>query len=278
MPELPEVETVVKGIKPIFEGQTISTIVLNRPDLRFPFPDNFQNQLCQHRVDRVYRRAKYICLDFFNDLTLLWHLGMSGRVIVNETEPDNKHDHVLFYLSNSQRIRYRDPRRFGFMDIVKTNELAGSKFIHHLGPEPLSSDFSAAYLKIALSRRKGPIKPALMDAKLVVGVGNIYASEALFLANIHPETPSNQITNHQNLTDAIKLVLKKAILSGGSTLRDHVRPDGELGYFQHEFNVYGKYGALCSTCGNSKISQITQAGRSTFFCPTCQIKEATEFS
>ncbi len=270
MPELPEVETVVNGIKPIFEGQTIRDLILNRPDLRFPFPHGFQDDLNGAEVRSVYRRAKYICLDLSIGKTLLWHLGMSGRVVLDENEPDHKHDHVVFYLSSGHRVRYRDPRRFGFMDLVPSKKVSQSKFIGHLGPEPLSNDFTANYLEDVLSRRKGPIKPALMDAKLVVGVGNIYASEALFQARIHPETPANQVKDFEALVLAIKDVLRKAIESGGSTLRDHVRPDGELGYFQHHFHVYGKGGETCSICATSKIQHIKQAGRSTFFCDLCQ--------
>ena len=277
MPELPEVETVVNGIRPFFETSTILSMDLKRPNLRFPFPPSFQDRLVGTTVTKVYRRAKYICMDLSSKETLLCHLGMSGRLILDESEEASKHDHVFFTMSqqSSQKvIRYRDPRRFGFMDLVKTREFSNSKFIKHLGPEPLEADFSVPYLQSQLKTKKMPIKTALMDAKIVVGVGNIYASEALFYANIHPQTPAMHVADNENtikrLIHSIQNVLQGAILSGGSTLRDHVRPDGKLGYFQHNFRVYDKAGTLCKTCKTASIEKIVQSGRSTFFCPHCQ--------
>lgn len=279
MPELPEVETVTRALTPVLKGALIQGVSLNRPNLRFPFPVDFKAHLEGTTVLDVRRRAKYICIDLSSDMTLLWHLGMSGRVIIDpltgEKEPPSHHDHVHFTLQNpsgktQQHIRYRDPRRFGFMDLVPTLGFQRSKFIQHLGLEPLTDDFNEAYLTQVLKTKSAPIKNVIMDAKIVVGVGNIYASESLFRAGTHPATPAKLIKNHDLLIQCIKDVLEAAILSGGSTLRDHVRPDGNLGYFQHHFFVYGKDGDLCEKCKKAPIKKMTQAGRSTFYCPRCQ--------
>ena len=287
MPELPEVETVVRGLRSVFVGRYIDQVVLKRPDLRFPFPQNFVSRLQGCLVQSIDRRAKYICMHLSSGETLLWHLGMSGRIVLDENESVDKHDHVFIHLRKedtfasqnsssdkaTQIVRYRDPRRFGFMDLVPSQDLTTSKLINHLGPEPLSDDFDEDYLRRALESKTVAIKTAIMDAKVVVGVGNIYASEALFRSRIHPETAAKTVKKIPELVQAIKEVLEAAIQSGGSTLRDYVRPDGELGYFQHTFFVYGKAGEMCQVCQKDRIQQIKQAGRSTFFCGTCQEKE-----
>lgn len=271
MPELPEVETTCRGLKPAMLNKQITHVQVRQPKLRYPIPDDFSRQIEGCTVSAIRRRSKYILLDFNNGLTAIVHLGMSGRMVIDENTPPAKHDHVLFALEGGHEVRFNDPRRFGLMLLTPTNEIAQHKLIAALGPEPLEQNFNADYLYNALKKRKSAIKPTLMDSKLVVGVGNIYANESLFYSRINPATPANKTTRKQahTLCANIKTVLKKAIVAGGSSLRDYKQTDGKLGYFQYDFAVYGREGKPCRTC-TTPIRKITLGQRSTFFCPTCQ--------
>lgn len=272
MPELPEVETVVCGLRQQMVGQQIRDVVLNRPDMRFPFPPDFQERLIGARVSDVRRRAKYLLFELDSDDIVLAHLGMSGTMTLRPCLDyvSRKHDHVLWELSDDRFFVFHDPRRFGFMLLTNKKNLSQHPQIAALGPEPLSDAFDAAYLKAALKGRKTAIKPALMDQKLVVGVGNIYASEALFLAGINPFMEAGEAARHaEKIIKMICLVLQEAIASGGSTLRDYVRSDGDMGYFQHHFRVYGRAKEPCEIC-ETMIEKVTQAQRATYFCKQCQ--------
>ena len=272
MPELPEVETVCRGLKTSLTGTCIKNLQLRRKDLRTPFPANFAQKLAGRRIKNITRRAKYLLFELDNGLVLIAHLGMTGRFSVNPKAPKTyaTHDDVIFTLDDNRVVIYNDARRFGVMDIAAANALPSHPLLSHLGPEPLEKTFSPAYLKSALSKRKAPIKPVLMDQELVVGVGNIYASEALFLAGISPLTPAHKVADKAPLLiKCIRKVLQDAITSGGSSMRDFLHVSGEAGYFQHQFNVYGREGEGCTTC-KTPITAITQAGRSSFYCATCQ--------
>lgn len=279
MPELPEVETVRRGLEPLMSGRRLDRVQARRPDLRFPLPDGFGQRLTGQTVIEIRRRAKYLLFDLSGGETLIAHLGMSGSFRFPDPDtPLNPHDHVLFFTDAGhadagREIRYRDPRRFGFMDLTQTQDLLAHPMLAKLGPEPLSADFSGTALANALKGKKTPIKSALLDQRVVAGVGNIYACEALHLAGISPKRSAHTVQGQraERLSEAVRQVLTDAIQSGGSTLRDHVRPDGELGYFQHSFQVYDQFGSACPVCGPEKtIQQIVQAGRSTFFCSGCQ--------
>lgn len=272
MPELPEVETVLRGLEPITKGANICDAKITRPNLRYPFPQNFMNRLKNAEITHLKRRAKHIILELNSGESLIIHLGMSGRIkILCQQEPLNKHDHVILKLSNGKELRYHDPRRFGFMDLVPTSEINNYKAFKNLGPEPFSSQFNAEYLLKASSQRKTNIKNFLLDQNIIAGLGNIYVCEVLFLTKTHPAMPSAHITKPlaSTLVSTIQTVLNEAIRVGGSTLKDHAQPNGEMGYFQHQFKVYGKEGKSCATC-SEKIARISQSGRSTFFCPNCQ--------
>lgn len=272
MPELPEVETTRRGLLKTVKGQRIAEVELRRRDLRFPFPGDLQERLTDRTITDIRRRAKYLLIDLDSGDVLLAHLGMSGsfRVIPAVGYEPKKHDHVVLTLENGNLCVFHDPRRFGILDLFTAKQEAEHALLVHLGPEPLSKDFSAKYLTEALIRRKGPIKPVLMDQKLVVGVGNIYASESLFLAGIHPETPAHKtVKKVPLLVQSIQTVLKAAIDSGGSTLRDFLGADGASGYFQHRFQVYERENDACTQCG-SAIKSATHAGRSTYWCARCQ--------
>lgn len=269
MPELPEVETVCLGLRPHMEGTVIGSVQLNRPDLRFPFPKNFANIVTGARVESIIRRAKYILMNLDNGHTLLSHLGMSGRMLIHPKDT-NQHDHVVFHLVDG-KVVYRDPRRFGFMDLVQTSHLDSNRFLQNLGIEPLSCDLDSLYLQAAFKNKKSPIKTLLLNQSIIAGLGNIYVCEALFDTGIHPKKPGCSLNEAQleRLCMAIKNVLKRAIASGGSSLQDHRQVDGNLGYFQHQFKVYGREGEPCLTC-QMPIERLVQSGRSTFFCPSCQ--------
>jgi len=272
MPELPEVETTRRGLEPVMKGKTIAKVTVNRRDLRTPLPKSFEKTVGGQKVKALRRRAKYILIDLANGQSILAHLGMSGSMRVMKIKQYERltHDHVIFHLGGDTLIVFNDPRRFGLIDLLKTSDETQHPLLSHLGPEPLSKDFNAAYLKAALAARKAPIKPVLMDQKLVVGVGNIYASEALFLAKIHPQTPAHEVAKHAaTLVKMIQRTLEAALKSGGSTLRDYKQATGESGYFQHSFNVYERRSEPCVAC-DSTIVHITQAGRASYFCPTCQ--------
>lgn len=273
MPELPEVETVCRGLALKLLGRRLASVEQRRPNLRFPFPEGFAARLTGRRIDAIRRRAKYIIIELDDGMVLLVHLGMSGSMVVNEKRPAmlDRHDHVVFDIDNGTCVRFNDARRFGLMDLVSAAELNDHKLIRSLGLEPLSPDFNGASLAAMLKGRKTSVKLAIMDQRLVVGVGNIYASESLFRAGISPKRRASSIQGEraEKLAAAIKTVLKEAIKAGGSSLRDYVQANGELGYFQHRWKVYDREGDKCRTCGGP-IKKITQGARSTFYCPVDQ--------
>lgn len=272
MPELPEVETVRRGLEQTIVNRQIQRVVLNRKDLRIPFPPQFAKQITGSTIERIDRRAKYVLVHLSNLQVILVHLGMSGKMLVMPSShyKAGTHDHVLWHLNDSQLVVFNDPRRFGLMTLCSQSELEHHSLLAHLGPEPLSNHFHAAYLAEQLSRRNIAVKLAIMDQELVVGVGNIYACEALFMSRVDPRLEAKKAVNHaEELVKSIKTVLKSAIKSGGSTLRDYVRSSGDAGYFQHHFQVYGREGEACLVC-QSPIQRITQGGRSTFLCNKCQ--------
>ena len=280
MPELPEVETVRRGLQPVMEGVRIDRAEVNRPDLRWPFPDRMADRLKGARVTALRRRSKYVLADLDTGETLLIHLGMSGRMLisgdplgqfVHDHPAPEKHDHVVLHMENGARITFNDPRRFGAMDLFRSG--GGHKLLDVLGPEPLGNDFHEAHLIQAFRGKMSPVKSALLDQKIVAGLGNIYVCEALFRTKIAPTRKAGRISEARvaALVPVIRDVLQDAIEAGGSSLRDFRQADGELGYFQHSFDVYGREGALCKTegCGQL-IRRITQSGRSTFYCLQCQ--------
>ncbi len=279
MPELPEVETIVRGLRPHLEGRRLVRVVQRRPDLRFPFPENFAARLTGRRVTGLGRRAKYMLIGLDGGEVLLCHLGMSGRMVLDRTKdaPLDPHDHVVFETDAGERIRFNDVRRFGLMDLVAEQDLQAHKLLRDLGPEPLGNAFNGAALATALKGRRTPIKAALLDQRIVAGLGNIYACEALFHAGLSPRRQAYTVQGGraQRLAWAVRDVLQRAIEAGGSSLRDYVQADGELGYFQHHWAVYGREtepcpGCTCERARTGAIRRITQAGRSTFYCPTRQ--------
>lgn len=282
MPELPEVETVRAGLAPVMTGVMIDRADVNRADLRWPFPDGMSDRLAGKTVLRLRRRSKYILVDLDSDETLLIHLGMSGRMLISGHTVGEfhhphpapaKHDHVVLHLVGGARITFNDARRFGAMDMFLTTKEHDHWLIRDLGPEPLGNGFDETYLAARLKGRKIPIKSALLDQRIVAGLGNIYVCEVLFRAGIHPADKAGELDVKQvhGLVPLIRQVLTEAIFAGGSSLRDYRQADGELGYFQHVFRVYGREGETCTTLGCGKeIQRITQSGRSSFFCPQCQ--------
>ncbi|NVO56862.1 bifunctional DNA-formamidopyrimidine glycosylase/DNA-(apurinic or apyrimidinic site) lyase [Rhodobacteraceae bacterium B1Z28] len=282
MPELPEVETVRRGLSPAMEGVVIEKADVNRPDLRWPFPDRMAERLIGQRVDRLRRRSKYILADLSSGETLLIHLGMSGRMTVSgdplgqyarEHPMAQKHDHVVFHMANGARITFNDPRRFGAMDLLPTVTADAHKLLSVLGPEPLGNDFHEQHLIDAFQGKNTPVKSALLDQGIVAGLGNIYVCEALYRGRVSPRRKAGQISAPRvaALVPIIRQVLREAIEAGGSSLRDFRQADGELGYFQHSFDVYGREGEPCRTqeC-DAVITRITQSGRSSFYCTQCQ--------
>ncbi len=273
MPELPEVETVCRGLEPVVVGHVIARVDLHRKDLRKPFPKNLKKVVEGAKVTHITRRAKYILMHLDNGYVLVVHLGMSGRIVFHpRAYKPQTHDHFIMHMKDGQQIVLNDPRRFGVVDLVKAAEMEAHALFAHLGPEPLSNAFSGPVLAEALKGRKTAIKLAIMDQRLVVGVGNIYACEALFMAGINPTKPAGRLKGDkaEALVSAIRKVLQKAIKAGGSTLRDHRQANGELGYFQHSFSVYDREGQVCGVCKTGHIRRMVQGGRSTFFCPVCQ--------
>ena len=279
MPELPEVETVRQGLADVLEGRRLHRVQAMRSDLRFPLPENFEGRLSGRQVEKLARRGKYLLIHLQERLTLIAHLGMSGRFRIFNTSPPplERHDHVVFEAEGGISVRFNDPRRFGFMDLADTDTLAGHKMLKNMGPEPLANDFNGPVLAAALKGRKSPIKAALLDQSVIAGMGNIYVSEALFRAGLSPKRKSGTVQGGraENLARAIRDVLNEAIAAGGSSLRDHRQPSGELGYFQHSFAVYGCTGQPCPgcTCDPTRtggIRRITQSGRSTFYCAAKQ--------
>lgn len=282
MPELPEVETVRRGLEPAMVGATISHAELRRPDLRWPFPPGMAERLSGQRVLGLRRRSKYILADLASGETLLIHLGMSGRMTIagdipgqyhRSIQPLEKHDHVVLDMDNGTRITFNDARRFGAMDLLDTARAEDHPLLVSLGPEPLGNNFDEPYLIAALRGRRTPIKSALLDQRLVAGLGNIYVCEVLHRTGISPTRRADRIATSRlaTLVPAIRDVLLEAIEAGGSSLRDHRQTNGDLGYFQHAFRVYGREGDACTRdgCGGT-IRRIVQAGRSSFHCPQCQ--------
>jgi formamidopyrimidine-DNA glycosylase len=282
MPELPEVETVRRGLAPVMEGAVIARADVNRPDLRRPFPEGMAARLTGQRVLCLRRRSKYILADLASGETLLIHLGMSGRMLVSgdplgtfvyaHPAPE-KHDHVVFHMENGARVTFNDPRRFGAMDMFATIGAEDHALLAKLGPEPLGNSFDEGYLVTALRGKNTPIKSALLDQRIVAGLGNIYVCETLFRAGISPRRQAANIGAGcaAGLVPIIRDVLTDAIRAGGSSLRDFKQADGELGYFQHSFDVYGREGQPCRRegCGGT-VGRVVQSGRSSFYCGGCQ--------
>ena len=290
MPELPEVETVRRGLAAVMEGRPITQVTVRRRDLRRPVPADFAERLTGRTVTALDRRAKYLQFHLDDGTVMLAHLGMSGRMVIEHPEdaaPEQpgafahdisagilaggKHEHVVFAVGNGTMIRFSDPRRFGSMDLTTEEGLADHPLLRHLGPEPLDDALDGPALAGLLAGRRTPIKSALLDQRLIAGLGNIYVCEALFDARLSPRRGAHTVGKARagRLVAAIKAVLLRAIEAGGSTLRDHVAPSGEIGYFQHSFHVYGREGEPCPACA-APVRRIAQGGRSTFFCPSCQ--------
>ena len=283
MPELPEVETVRRGLAEVMEGRRVERVEVRRHDLRIPVPEDFDQRLQGRTLEKLGRRAKYLVGEFDDGTVLLAHLGMSGRMIIETPDdavrepggfahdPGNhgKHEHIVFHVGNGTVIRFSDPRRFGLMTLTDRESFADHKLISHLGPEPTGEDFTGTVLAARLLGKKTPIKAALLDQRVVAGVGNIYACEALYAAGISPRRQAATVQGRRadRLATAIRDVLGEAIAAGGSSLRDHVAPTGELGYFQHSFKVYGRTGEPCPGCDcGQSVQRIVQSGRSTFYC------------
>jgi len=300
MPELPEVEIVRRGLAPALEGHKFDAVEQRRPDLRFPLPHDFPGHLRGRKVERLERRGKYLLAHLSDGQVLLMHLGMTGCFTVHPAQRRRRsavpprvngghnspaegtrgdHDHLVFHMHGGGSITYNDPRRFGFMLLIPEGELATHPFLHHLGVEPLGEELTAAYLAAHARGKRVALKPFLADQRIVAGLGNIYACEALYRARLSPKRGSATIASKtgkpneraQALVDAIRAVLQDAIKSGGSSLRDYRQANGELGSFQHAFCVYGREGKPCPRkgCGGT-VRRIVQSGRSTFYCPKCQ--------
>ena len=291
MPELPEVETVRRGLQPAMEGSKILKAEARRKDLRFPFQKDFTARLEGQTVTGLGRRAKYLMADLTSGDVLLMHLGMSGsfRVLKGDGKStpgefhyprseDRAHDHVVFHMSSGSAVIFNDPRRFGYMKIIARNALDAEPLLKGLGPEPLGNEFDAAMLARACAGKSTTLKAALLDQRVVAGLGNIYVCEALYRAHLSPKRQASTLANKKgeptdhakHLVDAIHDVLNQAIKAGGSSLRDHRQTTGELGYFQHSFQVYDREGEKCGKDGSGVIRRFTQNGRSTFWCPKCQ--------
>jgi formamidopyrimidine-DNA glycosylase len=292
MPELPEVETVRRGLEPAMMGARLTRVEQRRPDLRFPFPERFVERLEGQTVTGLSRRAKYLLVDLSSGEVLVMHLGMSGRFLVQQggtvTAPgefhyehggESAHDHVVFRLSTGAVVTYNDARRFGFMDLVPRTEIETCRHFDGMGIEPLGNELSGEAIARLFRGKRTPLKAALLDQRLIAGLGNIYVCEALFRARLHPQAPAGSLATEAGeptakateLAAIIRDVLNEAVEAGGSTLRDHAQVDGTLGYFQHRFRVYDREGDACTTPGCSgTVSRLVQSGRSTFYCPVCQ--------
>ncbi len=292
MPELPEVETVRRGLEPALVGQRFTQVEQRRENLRFPFPESFPERLQGKTVTALGRRAKYLLADLSSGEVLVMHLGMSGRFLVAQgagtSMPgefhhrhggESAHDHVVFHLSNGARVTYNDARRFGFMDLVPRSEVETCRHFAGMGIEPLGNELSGEAIARLFRAKRTPLKAALLDQRLIAGLGNIYVCEALFRAGLHPGAPAGSLATPEGaptakaheLAGIIRDVLTEAVQAGGSTLRDHAQVDGSLGYFQHAFRVYDREGEPCVTPGcGTPVARLVQGGRSTFYCPTCQ--------
>jgi len=280
MPELPEVETVRRGLAPAMEGRRLTTVETRRADLRFPFPENFASRLTGARVERMGRRAKYLAAELDTGDCLIMHLGMTGRFTIagriqgdfhHDPGPADRHEHVVFGLDDGGRVGYSDPRRFGFMDIWPAADIENYPAFKAMGPEPLSNGFSGAWLREAFRGRRTPVKAALLDQTMVAGLGNIYVCEALWRAGISPKKLAGAVSAQkaEALAAAVREVIAEAIEAGGSSISDFAAADGSLGYFQHRFSVYDREGEACRRCGGG-VKRLVQSGRSTFHCPSCQ--------
>ncbi|MGB6491730.1 MAG: bifunctional DNA-formamidopyrimidine glycosylase/DNA-(apurinic or apyrimidinic site) lyase [Methylovirgula sp.] len=290
MPELPEVETVRRGLEAAMLGARFTRVEQRRRDLRFPFPKNFAGRLEGRTVTSLKRRAKYILAELDDGHVLVLHLGMSGSFRVEDEKvtktpgsfhhlrpKDVAHDHVAFHLSNGARVIYNDPRRFGFMNIIEANKLNDHALFRNVGIEPLGNELNGANLARLFAGKSAPLKSALSDQRLIAGLGNIYVNEALHRAGLSPRRAAGSIARKngapteraERLAHAIREVLEEAVAAGGSSLRDHRQTNGELGYFQHKFRVYHREGQACPRCGGT-VKRIVQAGRATFFCGKCQ--------
>ncbi len=275
MPELPEVETVRQGLQPVLEDRILTDVVQRRPDLRFPLPAHLPERLRGRRIARIGRRAKFLLFELDGGPTLILHLGMSGRLTIHrgEVAPPGRHDHLEFRTDDGVTVRFNDARRFGMADFAPPGGPEHHPMLTGLGPEPLGNEFSAAVLGAALAGRRTPIKAALLDQKVVAGLGNIYACEALHRAGISPRRSARTIPGlrAERLVPAIRDVLSAAIAAGGSSLRDYVQASGELGYFQHSWQAYDREGEACPRPGCAgTIRRMTQSGRSTFYCTAHQ--------
>lgn len=296
MPELPEVETVRRGLEPAMLGERFARIEQRRPDLRFPLPERFTERLTGRRVEALSRRAKYLIADLDDGQALIMHLGMSGRFVVEApgtppTEPGAyyneigrhlQHDHIVFHLGSGARVTYNDVRRFGFMDLLPRAGLENSRHFSGMGIEPLGNELSGELLARLFSGKAAPLKAALLDQRLIAGLGNIYVCEALFRAGLHPQAEAGSLATPAGkprekahaLAQIIREVLEEAVAAGGSTLRDFAHADGSLGYFQHRFKVYDREGAPCVTPGCGRlVKRLVQSGRSTFYCESCQSRK-----
>jgi formamidopyrimidine-DNA glycosylase len=280
LPELPEVETVRRGLEPVLVGHSIARADVRRPDLRWPFPDRLAERLEGARVETLGRRSKYLLAALDSGETLIVHLGMSGRILVSGAQvgafhhphpAPEKHDHLVLDLDGGARVTLNDARRFGAVDLWPTAALDTHRLLAGLGPEPLGNAFDAAGLAARLAGRATPVKAVLLDQRVVAGLGNIYVCEALWRARVSPLRLARDVTaaEAEALAAAVRAVLLDAIEAGGSSLRDYRRADGELGYFQHSFAVYGREGAPCPRCA-TPVARAVQSGRSSFFCPRCQ--------
>ena len=288
MPEMPEVETVRRGLEPVMTGARIVAVEQRRPDLRFPFPENFAARLAGRRVEAVGRRAKYLMVDLEGGDVLVMHLGMSGSFRIGGDMPglfhydrskDPAHDHVMFKLSNGAEITYNDPRRFGFMLLEPRAGLGAHKFFRDIGVEPLGNELDGALLARLFAGKAAPLKAALLDQRLIAGLGNIYVCEALHRAGLSPRRAAGTLARKDGsptpranlLAGIIREVLEEAVAAGGSSLRDHRQADGSLGYFQHTFRVYDREGEACPRAGcKGIVGRVVQSGRSTFYCGSCQ--------
>lgn len=279
MPELPEVETVCRFLAKELEGKVIKEIKILNPKLRIPIPSNLNTKLKNQKILKILRKGKYIVFEIQNQEALIMHLGMSGRILVKNKKLDlyhkiklnDKHNHLIINFENGSEFIFNDTRKFGLITLAKFTELNQHKLFSKLGIEPFSEEFNRKKLEQIFKNRTKSIKLVLMDSSLILGIGNIYASEILFRAKIHPEKPAKEL-NSKNIADIYKqslAVLEDAIAAGGSTLKDYIKSDGDIGYFQHKFLVYGKADKPCSRCG-TPISRIVQSNRSTFFCERCQ--------
>ena len=293
MPELPEVETVRRGLQPVMEGRRIEHVELRRPDLRFPFPDRFAERLAGRTVTACGRRAKYLLFDLDDGEVLVMHLGMSGSFQVGDATPnikpgvfhherstDPKHDHVVFHMEGGATATYNDPRRFGFMDLIPRSTIMDHPWFAPMGLEPFGSNaFDAVHLATKLQNKSAPLKAALLDQRVIAGLGNIYVCEALNRARLSPRRAAGTLVKKsgaptqrlERLVEDIRAVIAEAVEAGGSSLRDHRQADGQMGYFQHRFRVYDREAAPCPTTNcRGTVARIVQGGRSTFFCASCQ--------